>query len=345
MNKNSLVRITALWAFSEAFLGGILHGLKIPFTGLVLAFIASLCITIIAMADKKAGVILKATLVVISVKFVLSPYTPPMAYVAVLIQGLAGEVFFLRRKFIKVAAFSLSLFSLLYSAFQFLITITILFGKRGWLALDEFLNNITRSLMPSNQHYVVYLAIVYIGCYIIAGIVAGILSIKIIQQIQSGETHTAPHIISAGDDIFTIKQNNPNKTSRNKWMMLIGAGSFLVLCLTYLPAVHSKIIYQKKITLILSRGLLIVLSWTYLLSPILIKLMTAWANKFRNRNNVLFTEVIGLLPEIKNIIRYSWLQTGSSNRFSHFKKFISTAIWLTAFYEPDHNTNRAGTYR
>ena len=42
---NVTLRITALWAFSEAFMGGILHGLQIPFAGLVLGFVASVCIT------------------------------------------------------------------------------------------------------------------------------------------------------------------------------------------------------------------------------------------------------------------------------------------------------------
>jgi hypothetical protein len=83
-NSGIIIRITALWAFSEAFLGGILHGFKIPFAGLALSLVAAICMSLLAVHDNKRGVILKATLVVIAVKFILSPHTPPMAYVAVM---------------------------------------------------------------------------------------------------------------------------------------------------------------------------------------------------------------------------------------------------------------------
>ena len=123
--SNITLRLTALWAFSEAFLGGILHGFKMPFAGLFLAFFASLCITLLAVSNKKTGIIINATLAVIAVKFILSPQTPPMAYFAVLVQGLAGELFFIRRKNYKAAAFGLTLFSLVYSALQQLITLLL----------------------------------------------------------------------------------------------------------------------------------------------------------------------------------------------------------------------------
>ena len=343
MNKNSPVRITALWAFSEAFLGGMLHGLKIPFTGLVLAFIASICITLIAMADTRRGVILKATLAVIAVKFALSPYTPPMAYIAVLVQGLAGELFFLQRRFIKPAAFILAVFSLMYSAFQFLITMTVLFGKKGWQALDEFLNNTTKSLIPSAQHYSLYLVLIYLACYLIAGIAAGIISIKIIEQARSGKAVVIP-----GLDVFTSEEfNSSSSHKKNKavapWKIVIGLCSFIILLVSYLPAIQYFFSGQKKIYAIFLRAVLILLTWLYFLSPLLIKLIARWTEKYRNRNSALFGQVINLLPEIRNIVQYSWQSTKTNSRLVHIKKFITTAIWLTAFYEPDHHTNRPGT--
>ncbi|MEP6676442.1 MAG: hypothetical protein ABJA78_14875 [Ferruginibacter sp.] len=343
MNKNSLVRITALWAFSEAFLGGILHGLKIPFAGLALSFIASLCITIIAMADSKTGVILKATLVVIAVKFSLSPYTPPMAYVAVLVQGLAGEILFARRKFIRTAAFILSLFSLLYSAFQFLFTVTVLFGKKGWMALDEILNSITRSILPSSTHYAVYLVIIYVGCYLTAGIIAGILSIRIIDQIKSGKASVA-----FINDIRKIEQEKKISWSaihkeRSAWMMLIGIAGLILLIISYSPFIQQSYL-QKKIIALLLRGFFIFIAWYYFISVLITKLIGRWAEKYKKSNNVFFGQVINLLPEIKNIISYSWHTTKTGSRFHHFKKFIATAIWLTAYYEPtDTDTDRSCT--
>ena len=52
-NENfSLQRLTALWAFSEAALGGLLHALHIPFSGVVLGGFAIMFISLIAYYSK-----------------------------------------------------------------------------------------------------------------------------------------------------------------------------------------------------------------------------------------------------------------------------------------------------
>ncbi len=80
-------RLTALWALNEAFLGGILHGFRIPQTGLVVGGIAVICISAIAWHRQRPGEIIKATFVVLLIKGILSPHTPLNAYAAVLFQG------------------------------------------------------------------------------------------------------------------------------------------------------------------------------------------------------------------------------------------------------------------
>ena len=44
----AIQRLTALWAFSESGLGGIMHALKIPFTGLVVGGMSVIMISFIA---------------------------------------------------------------------------------------------------------------------------------------------------------------------------------------------------------------------------------------------------------------------------------------------------------
>ena len=93
-SENTL-RITALWAFSEALFGGILHALQVPFAGLVLSAFAVICMAALAASGYYKGKILKATLLVLIVKAMLSPHTPVAAYFAVFLQGLFGEIIFL----------------------------------------------------------------------------------------------------------------------------------------------------------------------------------------------------------------------------------------------------------
>jgi chromate transport protein ChrA len=88
------LRIIALWAFSESAFGGILHALAIPFRGLFIASAAVLFISMIGLFGKSNREILKATLIVILIKAVVSPHSPLTAYLAVSLQGLLGFLFF-----------------------------------------------------------------------------------------------------------------------------------------------------------------------------------------------------------------------------------------------------------
>jgi hypothetical protein len=88
-------RLTALWALNEAGLGGLIHALRVPFTGIVVGSTAVVLIALIAFfAERKAKAILKATVIVLLVKAAASPHTPLPAYAAVSFQGLAGALLF-----------------------------------------------------------------------------------------------------------------------------------------------------------------------------------------------------------------------------------------------------------
>ena len=60
------IKLTAIWAVSESGLGGLLHAIKLPFSGLFLGSLAVLIITYLAyISQNKFNTILKATLLVV----------------------------------------------------------------------------------------------------------------------------------------------------------------------------------------------------------------------------------------------------------------------------------------
>jgi len=331
---NVTLRITALWAFSEAFMGGILHGLKIPFAGLVLAFVASVCITLIALGNNKKGEILKATLLVIAVKFILSPHTPPMAYVAVLIQGAVGELLFLNKRFLKPAAFILTLFSLLYSAFQHLLILTIVFGKGFWQAIDIFLNKITQSFIKGAVQYSLYLILFYIGCYLIAGIVGGILNIKIIRSVQSGNQtnillQQLNDLPQSNEDIFA---NNKTAKRKRSFTLLFGGLMLLLLIFSYLPFFNSGFSKSKIAELVL-RAVIIILVWNYFITPLLRLQIQKWVTKYKEKNGSNLQQVIVLLPGIRIILQQSWQLSRQPKKWLRFKSFINNTVLLIVHHE------------
>jgi hypothetical protein len=325
-----VTRVTALWAFSEAFLGGILHGVKVPFAGLALSLVAAVCMAIIAVNDNSKSAILKATLVVIAVKFVLSPHTPPMAYVAVLIEGFAGELFLMRRKSLRTGAFILTMFCQLYSAFQHLLILTIVFGKDFWYAVDIFLNGITKTFIKQTQHYSLYLVLFYIGCYFITGLFGGLLCSRLIKKIQTGNR---PAIIDEFANAEKINMGAPApayKKSRLSAKYFIAGLLLLLLITSYTPLFNGTAL-KSKVGEIILRGILIMLIWNFLLAPLLIKAVSKWVTKYQRSKNSSLQQVLALLPGIKHIVQFSWQQTTNTTGYRKLQHFLSNAVMLIVY--------------
>src|SRR5678816_3467868 len=91
----AIQRLTALWAFSESALGGVLHALQVPFTGLIVGGFAIIILTLIAwFAQGDLKKIFTSLLIVLIIKATVSPYTPLPAYIAVSFQGLMAFLLF-----------------------------------------------------------------------------------------------------------------------------------------------------------------------------------------------------------------------------------------------------------
>lgn len=325
-----VTRVTALWAFSEAFLGGILHGFKVPFAGLALSLMAAICMALIAANDTGKAVILKATLVVLAVKFVLSPHTPPMAYVAVFIEGLAGELFLMCRKSLRTGAFLLTMFCLLYSAFQHLLILTVVFGKGFWAALNIFLNGITKTFIKQSQQYSLYLVLFYIGCYFIAGLFGGIFCSRLIKNIKTGNR---PAIADEYANTAFATQGVTTAVAKKKKLPLkyfIAVLLLVLLALSYTPLFKGTVL-QSKVGQVIIRGTLIMLVWNFLLSPLLIKLIGRWVEKYKNKKGTPLQQVLLLLPAIKNMVQFSWQKSAQVNRFKKMPQFLSNTAMLIIY--------------
>ena len=103
--QNALQRLTALWAFTESGLGGIMHALQIPFTGLLVGGMAVIMICLIAeFSEHTYKEVLKSVIIVLIVKAMAAPLTPVTAYIAVSFQAILGFVLFslLRVNYISI---------------------------------------------------------------------------------------------------------------------------------------------------------------------------------------------------------------------------------------------------
>jgi len=177
-------RLIALWALSEAALGGILHAFRIPFTGLIVNSSAVLFMVLIASASEKKGTVLRAMFIVIIIKGIISPHSPPAAYLAVAFQGIMGELLLRSKKYLLVSSLALGIITLFQSAVQKILTLTIVYGKVLWESIDIFGNFLVTRIpfladFSNHVNFSFWLITIYIAVHLIAGIAVGIFAARV----------------------------------------------------------------------------------------------------------------------------------------------------------------------
>lgn len=87
-NDMVVTRLCALWALTEVSLGGLLHALRIPLTGLMVGTAAIACMYLIARSSRSYQTVLKSLMIVAAIKFAATPHASPFAYLAMCFQAL-----------------------------------------------------------------------------------------------------------------------------------------------------------------------------------------------------------------------------------------------------------------
>lgn len=327
-------RATALWAFSEATLGGILHTMKIPLTGIFVGGLAVIFITVIAHNAERKSVILKATLLVILAKALVSPQSPLTAYFAVALQGILGLIFFSVFRITKVAALLLGFFSLLFSSLQKLIILTILFGNEFWESFDLFIifiiNQFGISLAYTGTSISLIIAALYVAVHVLIGIYIGLkagnlplllLKNKMIFQFKNSNN---------GALLENIRKNNLRK--RKRWwkrpsgiIILSAASVFMVI------SYFSKEIgqYQSlEILIMIIRSFVISFLWFSVISPYVTNAFKNFIEKKKYKHAGEVNAITSLFPEINNIINYSWAITHQLRGLKRIRVFLSSTLLL-----------------
>ena len=306
--------------------GGILHLLKIPFTGLFIGSAAVIYICLLARNSKSSSAILRATLIVLLVKAFVSPYTPITAYFAVTVQGILGYFLFSIKGFEKPIAPIFGLIAITLSGLQKVILLTLLFGNTLWKSIDEFALFVLRQFNLS-QNLPASISMIIIGIYLAlhmsAGFFAGIISLRIPGWFKNNRFET-PSIISnyeTDTDIFKKKNSKRKKSWWNKksGLAIIVFGITLVIMSFVFPQFGKN--KAVEIIIMFARSIIITLIWFYLLSPLILKWFKKFVGKKQSGYSTEINAVINLFPSFKNITAYVYEQVKSEPILKRIKKF------------------------
>jgi hypothetical protein len=326
-HQQTILRLTALWALSESGLGGMMHALKIPFTGFFLGGFAIVMITLIAfVSDKPFKTILQATLLVVLVKAAASPHSPPMAYIAVGFQGLIGALVFSLIPLYKLAATLFGGLALLESAVQKWLVATLIFGKNIWEALDGFVNSVLNDLSLFHSFsFSFWLIAIYTTIYVLWGCVLGWWASRLFEQLKerSGELLLQFDLLQKVSPIETI----PQKQHRFKKLK---KGVGLLLVLAFIVVVFWIQGSEHKALMAIGRTLAALLLLFYVLNPCIQWLMHYWLSKKKSSTEL--NKLLATLPELRMYIAPAMLLARQENKgLRVYKAFVENLIVLVLY--------------
>lgn len=321
-NKELYYRLIAFWAASEGFAGGIMHAVKMPFTGLVVSSLSVLSIVLIGYHCRGRLSILKATLLVCIFKLMLSPHSPPTAYLAVGFQGLMGQLLFMRR-FSRPGAIFLGVLALVESSIQRILVMIFIYGVSFWEAVNAYVKKTVGS--DGSIDILYWLAAGYILIHFLAGLMVGYFA-SVLASTAGEARKKYPHFI-----ISEIPETGELETTgikRRKIRFFMWA-AFLLLLLFYIQSKvdpGNSVLPTGKVMDIFLRAFLILFIWYSILSPLLTGLLKRYLEKSRERNREDFSRINALVPGMRHIFIMSARLSGEAKGLRRVRLFFTILV-------------------
>ena len=332
----AIYRLTALWAFSEAGLGGFLFALHIPFTGFLLGAVSIILLSLIAHFSSRPFLdIVQATTLVLMVKALAAPHSSPAAYIAVGFQGFLAAVLFSLVQWRWLACVLLGIISMAESAVQKLLVLTFIFGNSLWNATDSLVESIAKTLhVAVPQHGVLLLIAAYTSAFALWGFVVGWCAAGLPRQLSRKEkyiTEAARNRILTG----TLPQKLPTARRRVvlKWTPLF------LLCVAILVL---SFYHETGVLFLLLRSLAAIILLLFIVKPglqYLLKRYTARQSSSRKKSAM---DMLNMLPKLNRDAALSWqLSACKKNVFRRLRYFLLCCIVLSLtdqnIYAPENS--------
>lgn len=324
----AIQRITALWAFCESGLGGVLHALRLPFTGLVVGSFSVLCITMIAwLANGRYRQVLHSLLLALIVKAAVSPHSPPTAYFAVAFQGMAGYGLYRLIGVRAVSVYSVSVLALLESAVQKLLTLTLFFGKSFWKAADELLAFIGKELSIALPLGSTVLVTTYLAIYLAGGIACGTLALRLLRDFRS-EAEGLPPLPAFKPGVPAAQRGR----RRQRATLLIGLFVVTSIVLYFGTGSHQEGSLAVLQSLLWTATALLL--WYGLLAPAALQLLHRYLLRRRAEHSGEVQEVLRLLPAFRQLAVAAWRQSAQQPGRNRLSWFVRLLVHWSLTFDP-----------
>lgn len=319
-NLRLYYRIIALWVIVEGIAGGIMHGLRIPFSGMFISGGAVICISLLGYYFPEKNAILKAMMVVIFFKLMIAPHSPVTAYFALFFQATVGQFLFYFLKSYELSCLILGVVALIESSIQRVIILVIVYGNDFLKAFNSFVHNLLKTENINN--YALWLILLYFTLHAVAGVAVGFLAIRMIRLIRASPEERKQYELPAeyfdSGNIVT-----PKKSRRGSFRILLFV-IWIIMLLLYFQSIFkigTPLLPSTSIMHIIVRSTLIILSWFFIVAPLIKMWLKRKMEKQKGRLSTEIERVMQLLPTTEIVVRGSWKYSEKEKGFARLKLF------------------------
>ncbi len=328
---NAVQRLTALWAFTESGLGGIMHALQIPFTGLLVGGMAVILISMIAdISEHNYKQVLKSAVIVLIVKAMVSPHTPFPAYIAVAFQALLGYGLFRLLKVNFLSIVLLSTIAMIESAIQKLLILTLFFGQSLWKAMDEMIALLAKqfgSIVTNGSYWIVG---IYLLIYLAGGFFIAWLAYRTIKNFDLEHPvlvlETSAEINSSTS---TTKKGGGKNNYKKLWILI---GVMIALSITLFVFADNNKQGWLAVVKTISWTLSAILLWYMLIGPLFTKAIQKLLHKKESRYSDEVLKTLSFLPVVRKLTALAWQQSKLQQGFKRWYFFFAALIHATLTY-------------
>jgi hypothetical protein len=240
--------------------------------------------------------------------------------------------------FNKISAILLGFLALMFSAFQKVIILTLVFGMTLWESIDIFFDFVLNKVLPNYSSSGAFsLSYLIVGVYILSHLFGGILAGWYASILPSRlKEHDREKIIRLTNNINDFLEIKPKKKKRRWWLkpssLILFIFSLIVILISFLfEEVDQNLATQ--IIIMLVRSILIIIIWYYFISPILLRFVKKILSKKQKNRADEIDSIVKVFPNIKLIIKYSWSETDNLKGLKRIVIFLDQVLMHYLLFE------------
>jgi hypothetical protein len=288
---------------------------------------AVICICLIAWYVPTKGAIIKATIIVAIFKMMLSPQSPPTAYIAVFFQGLMGELLFYNRRFFRLSCILLATLALLESGLQRILVATIVYGSDIWKAINDFLNGLSPQKATTN--YSLLIGGGYVVLHVITGLFIGWWCSQLPGKIAAWARQQENKIVISNDTAETVSLPAKKRRGLRIGLLIVWIALVLLYVQSYFN-IGNPLLPPYIPLKILLRSIIIVCAWYFIVGPLLKRMLYSWLQRRQTKSRQEIQQVLELLPSTQHLIAKSWEYSAGRNIWQRIaactKKILVNAL-------------------